>query len=285
MANEPDIFVPAVATSSTVFVEVESPGDLPEGYVFDAIYDGQTFSVTVPPGGVNRGERFSAPFEPKLLPPMITAMATPSPSSPNGIDNGGSISSSPSGYWKDGLFACFKHGICHPSCIIGFFATPILIGQVMTRMKLNYLGEPAPVEEWKRTFRRIAFIFVAFVILLMITSPTPQFDIDDDDTYFPHIKTNTPPGMGIVNNIVTLAFAIYFILILARLRRYIRATYQIPNGQTCSLCHSNEDFWCACCCVCCTTCQLARHTADYDNQPALFCSETGLPATSPIMIV
>ena len=37
-------------------VEVTAPSDLPEGFVFDAVANGQTFSVTVPAGGVSRGQ-------------------------------------------------------------------------------------------------------------------------------------------------------------------------------------------------------------------------------------
>ncbi|EJK43943.1 hypothetical protein THAOC_37564, partial [Thalassiosira oceanica] len=41
----------AVAEKGVPMVEVSAPSDLPGGYVFDAVANGQTISVTVPAGG------------------------------------------------------------------------------------------------------------------------------------------------------------------------------------------------------------------------------------------
>ena len=78
-----------------MMIEVTVPSDLPEGYVFDAVADGQTFSVTVPAGGVRRGQIFRAPV----------------------VSGGVGISASavPRGRWKDGLCDCCKLGCCHPT--------------------------------------------------------------------------------------------------------------------------------------------------------------------------
>ena len=78
-------------------VEVTAPSDLPEGFVFDAVANGQTFSVTVPAGGVSRGQTFSAPFVP----------------GGGGLSAG--ISAVPEGRWKDGLCDCCVFGCCHPA--------------------------------------------------------------------------------------------------------------------------------------------------------------------------
>ncbi|EJK54677.1 hypothetical protein THAOC_25675, partial [Thalassiosira oceanica] len=60
--NEP-VYI-ASELSPLPMVEVVAPSDLPEGYVFDAVENGKSFSVTVPAGGVSRGQTFSAPFVP-----------------------------------------------------------------------------------------------------------------------------------------------------------------------------------------------------------------------------
>jgi len=85
----------AVADKGVPMVEVSAPSDLPEGYVFDAVANGQTFSVTVPAGGVSRGQTFNAPFVPG--------------------GGGLSVSAVPEGRWKDGLCDCCMFGCCHPA--------------------------------------------------------------------------------------------------------------------------------------------------------------------------
>ena len=83
------------APVSVPMVEVSAPSDLPGGYVFNAVANGRTFSVTVPAGGVSRGQTFSAPFVPG--------------------GGGASASAVPEGRWKDGLCDCCRFGCCHPS--------------------------------------------------------------------------------------------------------------------------------------------------------------------------
>ena len=83
------------ADKGVPMVEVSAPSDLPGGYVFDAIANGQTFSVTVPAGGVSRGQTFSAPFVPG--------------------SGGVAVSAVPEGRWKDGLCDFCRFGCCHPA--------------------------------------------------------------------------------------------------------------------------------------------------------------------------
>ena len=78
-----------VADKGIPMVEVSAPSDLPEGYVFDAIANGRTFSVTVPAGRVSRGQTFSVPFV------------------PGGEGLSADISAVPEGRWKNGLCDCF----------------------------------------------------------------------------------------------------------------------------------------------------------------------------------
>ncbi|EJK60775.1 hypothetical protein THAOC_18817 [Thalassiosira oceanica] len=81
------------AAGDVQMVQVSAPSVLPGGYVFDAVANGQTFAVTVPAGGVSRGQTFSAPFEPG-------GGGLPAPAVPKER-------------WKDGLFDCCTFGFCH----------------------------------------------------------------------------------------------------------------------------------------------------------------------------
>jgi len=49
-----------------VMVHVTAPSSLEGGYMFDAVYNGVVFPVTVPPGGVKAGQKFSVPFLPAV---------------------------------------------------------------------------------------------------------------------------------------------------------------------------------------------------------------------------
>ena len=49
-------------------------------------------------------------------------------------------------YWKDDIFDCFQYGVCHPSFCMAFsttFCLGCMMGQVMMRLRLNWLGNPA----------------------------------------------------------------------------------------------------------------------------------------------
>ena len=51
-----------VATNIQPLMEVVAPATLPEGYEFQVEMNGSKYSVTVPPGGVEKGQAFSVPF-------------------------------------------------------------------------------------------------------------------------------------------------------------------------------------------------------------------------------
>lgn len=342
---------PSVATSPVPFVKVQAPADLPQGYVFEAIYDGQTFSVTVPKGGVVKGEQFDAPFVPHPPPHLADSLCY---SDSIGENASNTFNGQPSafassitmtnntmnnntaamndvpviGHWKDGLCDCCRHGPFHPSFLLGFFCYPVLIAQVMTRLKLNWLGEPAPLHEWKRTFRRVVIIFLIHILLLKIVHwgstnylckratlkylvnyhvACPEHLIESriqegDNEYFEELKKRrkslnafeklfrptSPMAMAIVNNLAILAVfsTLYFWFITMRTRQVVRKRYQIPDsGIFPVLCRSCEDLCCAIFCRRCTAAQLARHTADYKYNHAMFVSETGLLPTNPILVV
>ena len=78
-------------------MQVTAPATLPEGYEFDVRIGDRTVTVTVPKGGVEKGQMFSVP-----LPERIDSLIT------------GSINI-PVGHWRDGLFDIFHYGACHPA--------------------------------------------------------------------------------------------------------------------------------------------------------------------------
>jgi hypothetical protein len=86
------------AVSSVPLVEVVAPADLPEGYEFQAVIGGRVIPIKVPPGGVERGQKFQVPFPEQLT---------------TAISGGASV---PVGHWRDSLLGVFSYGVCHPHC-------------------------------------------------------------------------------------------------------------------------------------------------------------------------
>lgn len=233
-------------------------------------------------GGVREGQTFSVPYGSNgdLAQTEVTPFILNS--------NSAAAHREPSiGRWKDGLFDCLKFGPFHPSLWNAVCCPQILMAQVLTRFKLNWLGERAPDEEWQRTFGQLVGIVTGYWILTTLLSPPrPTFVADENGTF---VRVPPPPVsflQAALYNIIYFSYAIYTWVILTRLRRTIRIRYEIPFqyeflGNWEDACVS---FWCGCCSVA----QLARQSCDYGQQPAACCSPTGLggtASTNPIVTV
>lgn len=92
-------------------IEVIAPATLSEGYKFDAQVGDRTFQVTVPPGGVEGGQKFMVPMN----------------TSSDNINNFGDMMvpkiNVPVGHWKDGLCDCCTYGPVHNHCLMAFCCT------------------------------------------------------------------------------------------------------------------------------------------------------------------
>lgn len=259
----------AVAVPPPITVEVVAPSTLAEGYTFDAIYEGTTFTVTVPSGGVKEGQRLKVPF----VPPASTGADESTPALYSPFDN------APHGLWRDGLCDCLRYGPLHPSFLNAWCCPLILMGQVLTRMKLNWLGVPAPESEWTNTFRNVFVIFLVSLIVNIFIAPDPKFTVNEVGEI---VRIDTPAiWRVIVTHVINIAVLVYTFVTLMKTRRAVREKYEIPERN----CKGCEDLCCAVCCGCCTVSQVARQTADYYERRAVCCSKTGLPATHSVMVV
>ena len=173
------------------------------------------------------------------------------------------------------MFSCLKYGCCHPSFCLSWCCPLILMGQVMTRLKLNIWALPGTPTEVKNTFKYMLCLWVGFYIFQSIFAP-PLSTVDTDDNTV--IGFSPSPLYSLAG---FLMFA-YSLTIMIRTRRAVREKYAIPDDTTCGV--SNDcccSFWCSCC----TVSLLARQTADYENDRAMCCTETGLRREAPVMVV
>ncbi|KAL7550005.1 hypothetical protein ACHAWF_016200 [Thalassiosira exigua] len=288
-------------------VQVIAPATLAAGYTFDAMFDGTTFTVTVPEGGVVKGQRFIVPFAPA---PLAVAVAVPGEPSAPPPEGGGprrrGHGAPPTGIWRDGLCDCFRHGPCHPSLLYACFFRTFLVGQVLTRTKMTWLGQGTGRGgdgKWRDTFRNVVLVTLLFFVVRSVTA-TPVVDAAGEPlTYYDLSFTDRQKYS--LNSLATSLFGIYVIYIMVQLRATIRHVYSIPE-ENCTfwyqlgvcgsdpregICGSGdeesrfcaagvpvgwEDVCCALWCQLCIAAQMARHTVDYDEKRAKCCNSTGV---------
>ncbi|KAL3800909.1 hypothetical protein ACHAW5_009919 [Stephanodiscus triporus] len=255
--------VETVSPDAQPYLEVVAPATLPEGYTFEAESNGHAFTVRVPVGGVERGQKFSVPFLPGSNGYSGSAMPR---------------ASVPVGHWKDMCCDCFRLGVIHPVVWNAWFCPFILLGQVMHRLKLTWLGNEGHPAQSAATFR----ILVMITAVHLISNQTLKFLVFAYIAFSGGDASDIETAQCLANArlVLNLAFGIFFVVLLTRTRGRIRSKYGIPE-QRCSGCEDCcQSFWC----YCCTLSQMARHTADYENYPALCCSETGLSPNAPSIV-
>jgi len=240
-----------------------------------------------PPGGVQKGQSFTVPFpftgdfRSEVTPFILNSSATASGAPFQQYQHH-------QGQWKDDLWDCFRYGPCHQTVWNAICCPQLLMAQVLTRLKLNWLAEEAPDHEWKRTFGRVFLIVCLYWGLTTLTAPPSSTLLQDPETGgIIRIPPDSAPFFQLViYHAVTWSFGLYTLLILTKLRRAVRALYEIPMqyypqaGPLEDCCLS---FWCGCCVVA----QMARQTADYEEQSAACCSPNGLGANrnNPVILV
>ena len=238
-------------------VQIEAPATLPPNFTFVAtLADGRAFTVTTDPegGGVQRGDTMEVPFPTSFLATTVVP---------------------PKGYWKDGLCDCLSLGCFHPTVWVSWMCPLVGIGQINTRLRLDWLGRKA------KTPQQVKF---TFGILLTIT--ILHFLATNIWSYLGH---NLDPMYYKIGSIISLCLMLFQIYSIARTRYQVRKRYEIPEsacarGCCCGCCRSCDDVCAAALCSCCVTARMLRHTADYETYRGLCCSSNGLPRTAPVVV-
>lgn len=171
----------------------------------------------------------------------------------------------PYGGWRDGCCDCCIHGCCHPSCCLSCWCPLLQLGQILTRMKLGLLGNPNPAAHatgvYWTPFKVLAAALIGvllwsqFANSLMFSYAQPPSSEDDDSDPFNSSSSTTgaalpPDAPGwvafvlAVNHVVSMAFALWVLVLMIKTRSYIRRTYNIP-GDGCEDCCCA--YWCAPC--------------------------------------
>jgi len=292
----------AALASAVPMFHVKAPATLPEGYKLDVQVRRKTFTVTIPPGGVQEGQTFHVPLPGgKNLDNTEVAIARVSV---------------PTGNWRDGLCDFCVQGICHPLLWNSICCNIITVAQVMTRMKLNLWAKPIERRHGAREIAKKNFyvvliwttIAIVYSNLISLVIDFWLTHVEMVSVYNEFIKQDimvaervANPGceglvlvFRVIRAVLLWPMTLFSIYWTTRTRSYIRQKYGIParycgssnieslQASTRS-CHI-EDFCCSLCCHCCTTSQMARHTMDYDTYPATCCTPTGVRNSVPDVV-
>lgn len=235
-------------------MRVIAPSTLPGGYEIEVESKNQApFQVTIPEGGVQKGDVFLAPM------PIGHKMED--------------LISIPRGRWKDGIFECFRYGVFHPHIWCSLICNEIAMAQVMERMRFSWIGNRTMSDRALNTYRTVLILVVCYYIfntalfLAMGQNVNYYYDIQDFN-----------PTIVIAKNVGALLFTVWSVYALYKTRRNVREEFSIPEER----CIGCEDCLCATFCCVCTVAQMSRHTGDYDQYPGVCCSETGLPDHAPL---
>lgn len=181
----------------------------------------------------------------------------------------------PTGEWRDGIWHCFSIGLCSVQCCLTYWCMPIALGQVMTRLDLNWVASPRPADT-SNTMSAFAFMVILVIvyavgdmILALAAGPIDVQALETGEEPSP-----TTAALQSVRQMWEFVFGVFVLVVVCRTRQYVRGRYSIP--PTCGD-DTTEDCCCACCCGPCTVCQMARHTADYRQyHKGACCTPTGL---------
>jgi len=200
-------------------------------------------------------------------------------------DESSSTTNTHTGRWKSGLFSCCQYGCFHPALCCAWFFPMVLMGQLLTRMKITWLGDRStpPSEEYKKTFCTVVTIWICYIVICSFfycprTVQTTTIDNKLGDIFGNMIADDDCPlWKQNVVNIITIVFGLYTLIVMIRLRMAIRTKYNIPED----CCIGCEDCCCIFFCGCLSSIQMAHQTTNYEEVRAICCNSTGLPPTIP----
>lgn len=248
---EATVYVPDEETGKEVMVS--APSDLAAGYQFEAEYEGRKFNgkvlyflkntcatggfglfshihrylllsisykVTVPAGGVTKGQQILVRLGDDILNPPPPAQATAQPTS------SGSSHSVPTGAWRDGLCDCCSEGCFEGGCWLTWCCSGVSLAQLLTRMKMNFMGQYSP--NYKNTFLIVSLIYlIEQNVLPAFTYRQQCFTDEDGIVTCVAINANTL-GYTMLGLAVVLFW--YFFALGFILRSNMREAFNIPGS-------------------------------------------------------
>lgn len=236
------------------FAKGTAPSDLPAGFIFDVEVEGRRYSARVPEGGFRKGEEFELPYnnEASHNDELVKVVKTETQESEEDVDQQEYDElGAPRGHWRTHLFACCDV-VTQATFWMALCCAPVLIAQLLSRMRVNWQGKPDAPLETSLSYNKIILSFITVLFL---------------GTLF--------PGSGFI--LLFAYLVICFLWIARNIRQTMRQKYEIPAKI-----HEKVDDCCLMAfCGCCSLIQMARHTHDDKEWPGYCCSTSGLELDAP----
>ena len=199
----------------------------------------------------------------------------------------------PVGGWKDGLFDFCRFGPMHPSLCCAVCCPLIALGQIYTRLNLNWYGQPnndndddftnanvnaSPPSRAFKIMVGISILYGFFIRSIVVDLETSRFWY-----HFWYVL-----------------FMLFCGILIGRTRTQIRKRYEIQatlidaameRGGCSHLedsvpfgCDVVEDYCVSCVCTPCAVSQMSRHTASYETYEGSCFSSNGMTSHAPNMV-
>jgi Cys-rich protein (TIGR01571 family) len=163
----------------------------------------------------------------------------------------------PIGRWRTKLCSCCDV-LTQSTFWMGLLCTPILMAQIIDRLRLTWNGRPGPPEQTSQSYNRILLSLVFTLAFFWV------------------------PVLGWI-----LVFSFYAVVVLyvgSNVRAYMRQKFKIPARLPFRCGQYIDDFFFMIVCGCCSTIQMARHTHDDKDYPGHGCTTTGLGPDAPEIV-
>ena len=273
------------------YVNVVAPGNLPENYKFEAKMGKDTFTATVPTGGVTKGQMFTNRVGGGVGGGILKGGNAAKDNDVATVvfedddDDVATIASYekplrkayskmdiPRGRWRDGLMDGLFEGPLHPLFWHSWFCPQIALAQIMARLRIvgphkakGFLLK-SKLDLTTTVLLTILFYFVNLMVAYVLFGRSYVLGKAPSTTLL--------LSFGLPVLLIDAAVVCLFYFLLIKTRKIVRENYGIPEGKQCP---GNEDALASIFCTSCTVSQMGRHTADYTTYRGHCCTQTGLP--------
>jgi Cys-rich protein (TIGR01571 family) len=163
----------------------------------------------------------------------------------------------PIGRWRTKLCSCCDV-LTQSTFWMGLFCTPILMAQIIDRLRLTWNGRPGPREQTSLSYNRILLSLIFTLAFFWV------------------------PVLGWI--LVLSFYAVVVIFVGTHVRSYMRQKYKIPARLPFRCGQYIDDAFFMTFCGCCSAIQMARHTHDDKDYPGHGCTTTGLGPDAPEIV-
>jgi len=196
--------------------------------------------------------------------------------------------------WKNGLFSCCSSGSsCPCPTLMGCCCSPILLGQVVERLK--YATRSGDGTSWPICWIFTILWMSAWIIEIIILTTTDYYSAyntttgvtssTDDDSYNYYGYGTNYADAPLYYQILVWVLAVWgwlICIVSCCTRMKMRQQYQLAPlccGDNCC-----DDCCITWCCNCCSTIQMARQTHDEEIYEYQMTSRTGLGPGAPEIV-